>query len=120
MRAPPRQPEAALAELDRFTFALQIDRLAHVGVRERFARAELLVSLGRDVDALPLYESFMTVYDLPFAAVSRLRQAQIHERAGRRERAGFCYRRFLALWRDADPEFRPMVDSARQALARLE
>lgn len=115
-----RQPEAALAELDRFTFALQIDRLAHVGVRERFARAELLVSLGRDVDALPLYESFMTVYDLPFAAVSRLRQAQIHERAGRRERAGFCYRRFLALWRDADPEFRPMVDSARQALARLE
>ncbi len=112
--------EQALTELNGVRFELTVPRLAHQGVRERFLRAEVLHALGRDDEALAWYDSFQSLYDLPFAALARLRQAQIHERAGRRERAAFNYGRFLGLWGNADAEFQPMVRQAREALARLE
>jgi hypothetical protein len=53
------------------------------------------------------------------AGPSHLRQAQVHERLGEPERAAVQYRRFLELWSDCDPEFRPMVETAQRALERL-
>jgi hypothetical protein len=53
------------------------------------------------------------------AGPSHLRQAEMHEHLGQKDLAILQYSRFLALWRDADAEFRPMMDGAKQALRRL-
>jgi tetratricopeptide (TPR) repeat protein len=88
---------------------------------ERFLRGELLASLGRDAEALPWFASLGTgsVTELPLRALSHLRQAELHERLGDRDQSAAHYAQFLALWRDADPEFQPLVDDARRRLARL-
>ena len=112
----------ALAEIERFPFEISapgVRALAHWGVRERFLRAELLHALGRDEEALPWYNSFQNAYDLSFMAAAHMRQGEIEERLGERERAEFHYTRFITMWRDCDPEFQPLVAQARQGLARL-
>jgi len=116
-------PAGALAELDRFAFAVSPpnggNSLAHWGVRERFLRAELLHALGRDEEALRWYDSFLFYYDVPWIAAAHFRRGEIEERLGQRDQARFHYARFLRLWKDCDPELRPLTDLARQALARL-
>jgi eukaryotic-like serine/threonine-protein kinase len=88
---------------------------------ERWLRAELLRTLGRDPEALRVFASFPDpdAYDLVYLAPSHLRRAEIHERRGERAEAAAHYRRFLDLWRDADPELRPLVAAARQRLEAL-
>jgi hypothetical protein len=44
--------------------------------------------------------------------------AQIYERRGDRAKAAEHYGQFIELWKDCDPELRPLVESARQRLAR--
>jgi tetratricopeptide (TPR) repeat protein len=112
----------ALAELDGFDLMPAVGRLRlplHWGVRERFLRAELLLALGRDDEAAQLYDSFESVYDAAYLAPAHLRRAQIHARHGELEQARFHYGRFLSMWRDCDPAFRPLVEQARQELAAL-
>ena len=92
---------------------------------ERFLRGEVLVSLGRDAEALPWFASLGdgSVSEVPLRAIVHLRQGEIHERLRHREPAVEHYSRFLDLWRSADPEFQELVDSARQrktSLARPE
>lgn len=111
-------PASARAELDQFTFGLPYD-VGHWGMHERFLMAELLRALGRDEDALEWYLSFPAGWDQLWVAPAHLRAAQIYQRQRNRERATFHYTRFIRLWRDADPEFQPMVAQAREALARL-
>ncbi|HXV85467.1 MAG TPA: BTAD domain-containing putative transcriptional regulator, partial [Gemmatimonadales bacterium] len=93
--------------------------LAHWGTRERFLRAELLVGLGRDQEALPWYASFRSYYDLLYMAPAHFRQGQIYQRLGNVERALFHYGRFVDLWKDSDPELRPLVAQAREAAIQL-
>ena len=88
--------------------------LARWGVRERFLHAELLHALGRDEEALAWYDSFVGPYDLPYLAPAHLRRAQIYKKLGNQERARFHYQRFLALWKNCDPEFRAVVQNARR------
>jgi DNA-binding SARP family transcriptional activator/TolB-like protein len=112
----------ALAELDRFEVTPSMGMLhspTHWGARERFLRAEVLHALRRDDEAADLYDSFLSVYDAPFLAVAHLRRAEIHASQGDGEQAAFHYQRFINLWKDCDPEFRPMVARAEQALARV-
>jgi hypothetical protein len=88
---------------------------------ERFLHAEVLASLGRDAEALRWFASLGTgsVTEIPLRAPSHLRQAEIHERLGNRDRAARHFARFLELWQDADPTFQPVVDAARRRLASL-
>lgn len=67
------------------------------------------------------YASFesLSTYDLIFVAPSHLRRAEIYDRLGDDSRAAEHYARFVDLWRHADPDLRPMVDSAKQRLSRL-
>jgi tetratricopeptide (TPR) repeat protein len=88
-----------------------------IHLHERFARPELLYQLGREDEALPWYRSL--AYDLLYTGPAELRQAQIYEHKGDRQRAIEHYTRFLELWRDADPALQPLVQQARDALARL-
>jgi DNA-binding SARP family transcriptional activator len=88
---------------------------------ERFLHAEVLAALGRDADALRWLASLGagSVTEVPLRGVSHYRQGELHERLGARAEAARHYARFLELWRDADPELRPLVDSARRRLAGL-
>jgi DNA-binding SARP family transcriptional activator len=88
---------------------------------ERFLRGEVLVSLGRDAEALHWLESLGdgSVTEIPLRAVSHLRQAEIHERLRHRDQAVAHYSRFLELWRAADRGFQPLVDSIRRRLDSL-
>jgi hypothetical protein len=58
-------------------------------------------------------------FDLLYLAPAHLRQAEIHERAGRREQALQHYRAFVELWRDADPELRSWVDLVERKIGEL-
>ena len=89
--------------------------------RERYLRAELLSANDRDDEALIWYNGFTegSVYALTYLAPSHLRRAEIYERRGEQEQAVFHYRRFIELWSQSDPELRPIVEQAEQALARL-
>jgi Predicted integral membrane protein len=83
---------------------------------ERLTRAELLDSLGRQGEALQAYQS---IADQLFhaGAPAHLRLAEIYERRGERQKAREHYARFAELWKDCDPEFRPLVEEARRRMA---
>ena len=86
-------------------------------LHERFARAELLYERGGYEDALPWYRALS--YDFLYTGPAHLRMAQIYERRGERQKAIEHYSRFLELWRDSDPALQPLVQQARDAMARL-
>jgi tetratricopeptide (TPR) repeat protein len=87
----------------------------------RFFRAELVRELGRSDEALEWYTSLSQLYfDVAvFHAPVDLRRAQILDGMGRRAEAAEAYRRFVGLWRDADPALRPLVARAQMRLAAL-
>ena len=89
--------------------------------QERFLRAEVLHALGRDVEALGWYGAFgeHSAFGRVFLAPAHRRQGEIYEKLGRRDDAVQHLARFVELWKDADPELRPLVDDARLRLERL-
>jgi DNA-binding SARP family transcriptional activator/tetratricopeptide (TPR) repeat protein len=76
----------------------------------RFLRAEALRELGRYEEALGWYSTFCDKYgtEYVYRPVVFLRQAEIHERK-EPQRAREYYRRYLARWQDADPEYQAVV-----------
>ena len=110
----------ALADLDRAGW----EAAASVFVAEaydRYFRGELLQRAGRDDEALGWFHSIAerAAYELVYLAPAHLRQAEIHDRRGNRTQAAQHYRRFIELWREADPELQPVVDVARRRLDEL-
>lgn len=86
----------------------------------RFQRAELLANVGRYEETLNWYNT--TVYFPPdwiLLAPTYLRRAEIYEKLGQSEEAHEHYRRFIVLWKDCDPELRPIVEQAQRNLTRL-
>ncbi len=57
--------------------------------------------------------------DIVYLAPALLRSAEVYERLGEREQAATHYQRFITRWKNCDPELRPMVTAAEEALARL-
>ena len=84
---------------------------------EGFIRAELLHTLDQDREALQAYQG---IADQLFhsGAPAHLRLAEIYERRGERQKAREHYARFAELWKDCDPEFRPLVEEARRRMAQ--
>ena len=89
--------------------------------RERFLRARAHQQAGRLDDALQWYGSFAntSVHDLVFLAPSHFHRGEIYEARGDLALAVAHYERVLELWRDADPELRPLVAEARARIAHL-
>ncbi|HWA58201.1 MAG TPA: hypothetical protein VG692_13160, partial [Gemmatimonadales bacterium] len=91
----------ALAEIqkcDLGTTAWYITTNPHWGVRERFLMAEILRALGRDAEALDVYESFVGQWDTPYMAPAHRAAAAIYARRGDIERAAFHEGRYRGLW----------------------
>jgi tetratricopeptide (TPR) repeat protein len=90
------------------------------GAHERYLRAEVLEALGRDEEAINWYASLgLLPAEVSYLAPAHLRRAEILERLGRPEEAALHYNRFIELWRECDPELRPEVARAEDALERL-
>ncbi len=87
---------------------------------ERYLTGEVLRELGRDEEALIWYEALgWRPYDLAYRVPAHLRQGEIYERLGDHEAAAHHYTRVIELWKDCDPELRPLVEAAERALERL-
>ena len=114
-------PVSALAQIESFPFGPNLFQLSlqHWGVRERFLYAETLHALGRDDEALRWYDSFLGPSDLPWLAAAHFRRGEIQARLGHREHARFHYARFVRFWKDCDPQLRPLLNRATEALAQL-
>src|SRR3989441_1037506 len=84
----------------------------------RYLRADVLHELGRDEEARHWLEtSFQnTPSELTYLAPYHLGLAQIYQRMGERAKAADHYSRFIDLWKDCDPELRPIVEDAKARL----
>lgn len=114
---------AALALLERTRRARPFPyRGAATRAQDVYIRAELLYETGRFADALVWYGAFeyTSAAQLVFASPAHLRRGQINERLGEPRLAAEHYRRFLDLWKDADPVFRPSLMLAEERLRRLQ
>ena len=88
---------------------------------DRLLLGDLLARTGRYEAALHWYGGLGTVSlaDAAYLAPAARRRAQLLERLGRRAEAAREYRRVVELWKDADPEFQPMVSAARERIVEL-
>lgn len=91
----------------------------HGWTHERWLRAELLSRLGRDDEALRIYDSFPSPsgHDLAFVALSHERRGEIYRRKGDIERATSHFARAAAYWRDADPVLRARATELMRRVA---
>jgi tetratricopeptide (TPR) repeat protein len=87
---------------------------------ERYLLARLLEETGRLEDALRWYGSFeaTALHELAFLAPSHWRRGIILQQLGDGDTARAHFDRALELWHDADAEFRPVVEDARERLDR--
>jgi len=122
------RPAEALAALDSASWGISYNELIFVpmvgGQREVFLEAMILQQLGRYQEALALYtygieHSMPGPLSYPLLAPSHLYRGQIYEDMGDIEQALWHYEAFVELWRDADPEYQPMVEDAREQMGRL-
>lgn len=87
---------------------------------DHFGRA-LALEHRRPEYALNLFQEAgtLSLTTLPYAAPGALRAGRLLERSGDTAAAVDAYRRVVRLWSQADPEFRPGLDEARERLAAL-
>jgi tetratricopeptide (TPR) repeat protein len=88
----------------------------------RYMRALLLEKAGRLEEAVRWYGSLGQASGdgYVYLAAKHLKMGELYERMGDRETAAKHYTRFVELWQDCDPEFRPMVEEVRDRITRLE
>jgi len=88
---------------------------------ERYLRAEWLHQTGARDEALRWYTSLAESppYGFVFRGPSYMRRAEIYEARGDSALAVEYYGRFVKMWKDCDPELRPMVAKAEQKLLAL-
>jgi tetratricopeptide (TPR) repeat protein len=119
------QPAQALALLERqkmqVWYELAWGSPCYAQILARFQRAEVLQALGRYEEALNWYNTTVCYPpDWILLAPNYLKRAEVYEKLGQRENAIEQYLRFLRLWKDCDPELRPVVDEAQRKLISLQ
>ena len=117
--------DSALADLEALRFEgwyeLTFVSPFYSGAMERFTRAELLRKMGSREEALGWYRGLgqNTTQELVFLGPATLAEARIQRALGRPREAATLYDEFLALWRESDPELKPMLDQAAAERASL-
>jgi DNA-binding SARP family transcriptional activator/TolB-like protein len=89
---------------------------------ERWMRAELLATAGRFREAIDWYTPLGLWgggNEMSYVPPSRFRLGEMYERLGDREQAAKQYALFVHLWKESDPELRPMVEDAQRRIAAL-
>jgi tetratricopeptide (TPR) repeat protein len=88
----------------------------------RFVRMIQLVANGDFPAALQAMDNGFqgSPEEFVFLAPIHEQRAHIQEQLGDRQKAIESYRRFIALWGNADPALQPRVEAARAAIKRLE
>ena len=86
---------------------------------DRIMKSQLLLSRGRDREALAVFNGQDPGFMSPAAPLWRLQRGRSAERTGQRDRAIEDYQFVVGMWRHADPELQPYVEEAKAALARL-
>ena len=114
------QPGRALALLDQARWAPIASGFVLESL-DRYYRAQLLHRLGREDEARGWYGSIAerATYELVYLAPSRLQLAKLAAARGATDEARRYYRSFVTTWGTADPEVAPIVEEAREQLARL-
>jgi tetratricopeptide (TPR) repeat protein len=90
-------------------------------VADRYFRAELLQRAGRWAEALAAYSSVSdySLDGLAYLPVSHVHRGDIYLQMGDRTQAARHYAEFLEMWKDADPDHRPLRDAAARKLSQL-
>jgi hypothetical protein len=88
---------------------------------ERWLMAETLIALGRSDDGDVWLSGLLAhgTHELALLGPVLLRRAELAERSGRSAEAREIYARFLALWRNCDPELQPRRAEAQRRLDAL-
>jgi eukaryotic-like serine/threonine-protein kinase len=114
---------SALARRDTADALRRFEALPHdvvVGGLDRVTEVQILIRLGRDADALELFEeAFPINWWGPARVLATLTAAGAAERLGQRKRAAAHYQFVVDVWRQADSELEPYVQEARAGLGRL-
>ena len=99
-------------------------------IHDGLYRAQAFDGLGQADSAISLYEEVVAprsmatggysqfIY-LQYLPVTHRRLGELYDAAGNAAKAAQHYESFIELWSEADPELRPQVEAARQALQRL-
>jgi tetratricopeptide (TPR) repeat protein/tRNA A-37 threonylcarbamoyl transferase component Bud32 len=106
--------------LERFA-GLRIWPSVPLAYKQRLAYAQMLVAVGRDVEAAAVLDEITEVWHAPgpVEVIWVLERARVNERLGNYEKAIRDYSHLMDVWRNADAVLLPMVDEAREAVARL-
>jgi tetratricopeptide (TPR) repeat protein len=78
--------------------------------------------LDRDQEAAGWYRSIAerSSYELVYLAPAEYRLGQIYDHQGEHSAALAHYRRFLELWRDAEPKTHPFISEANRRVGELQ
>ncbi len=116
-----RRPDEAAAE-----YRAWHDEAGECNACGLFDQARVADGAGRTDSAIALYDRgfaapslrrvLLDAYEL---APALKRSGELYEAKGDRAKAADRYRRFVDLWKDADPELQPGVREVRARLARL-
>ena len=88
---------------------------------ERYLRAQALVALGRNEEALSWFQGSTDgpEFNLPYDAPVHYQRARIYEDLGQPSQAVEHYEKFIMLWRECDPGLRHLVEGAQVRLNAL-
>jgi eukaryotic-like serine/threonine-protein kinase len=86
---------------------------------DQIVKSQLLLSRGRNGEALAVFNGQEPSFLSPAAPLWRLQRGRAAERMGQHDRAIDDYQFVVGMWHHADPELQPYVKEARLALAHL-
>jgi tetratricopeptide (TPR) repeat protein len=100
-------------------------RQVHCDVCTAFHEGQAFEALGQPDSAIAQYERFVNSHNTDpenrewFLAAGLRRLGEMYESKGDRAKAVEYYGRFVDLWKNADPEFQPLVSDIRKHMAEL-
>ena len=100
-------------------------RLLRCTIATAFDEGRAFEKLGEPDSAIVRYERFVNGHNVDsenrefFLAAALRRLGEMYETKGQRAKALEYYGRFVDLWKDADPEFQPLVSDIRKHMAQL-
>jgi tetratricopeptide (TPR) repeat protein len=122
-----QQPEAAIEALERArSYELAVSRISftafYSGLHPVYWRGTAYLALGKNAEAIAEFQKMFKHRGLvgpdPAGALAHLQLGRAYQQAGDPAKARASYERFLAMWKDADPDV-PVLTQAKAEYSRL-